>query len=351
MHFKAKNIQSHAFFRSMSLNDFSEGDFVGITGKDGYFEPGWIMDYHARGEKDLVPGLVWLNSGRYICLLNAYPQLLQSLSKIRTISSLPLRDEFGAVRVVLGRKRNSPSKVGPPACHGIEFMSEISTVAFNQRGDEVRPFFGALELSRKFNTLHSIISSVEKNSFMMKRLKNKELREISLRKLLKDPLKGRTEGIWMNPTISQASLKYFGIPKGYLNSGKKLVRDYNQLIFQVDGTDRARTLGMHKDRDENDKPVNTILGCVGGDGGKEVILWMSNKTAEDMPRWWRNEGMSRESFELAKAQCKTVPSIASQVRIFTLYPGFFVYMPKNTYHWVCPGETTSWTVMVTSSFY
>ena len=155
----------------------------------------------------------------------------------------------------------------------------------------------------------------------------------------------------MNPTVSQACLKHFGIPREYFRADRKLVSDYNQMIFQIDGSDKARTLGMHRDRDENDKPVNTILGCVSGDGGKDVILWKPNEGTEDMPRWWRNEGMSRESFELAKIQCYTVPEIASKVLVFTIDPGDFIFMPKNTYHWVCPSDHATWTVMVTSSTY
>ena len=103
--------------------------------------------------------------------------------------------------------------------------------------------------------------------------------------------------------------------------------------------------------DEADKPVNTLLGCVAGDGGKDVILWMNYESVEHMPRWWRNEGLSRESFELAKLQCGQVPEIRRQVAVITLNPGQFIFMPKNTYHWVCPSLGASWTVMVTSSFY
>ena len=335
----------------MSINDASEGDPVLIRDGGEICEPGFIMKYHARGECELITGVVWLDSGKYVSVMNLPSRSLSSLVKIAKASDIPKTESFKLLQAYMKHRKSSVAGLHNAKLAGLENHKHITPDLFRQRGERSVPFLGKLEIPKPFKSLHAVIAAVEANSFIMKRRKNEEIREVSFRKLLKGSQKGRSEGIWMNPTVSIACIKFFGIPKAYLGSGRKLVSHYNQLIFQVDGSDCARTLGMHKDRDEADKPVNTILGCVAGDGGKDVILWTDYKSAEAMPRWWRNEGMSRESFLLAKLQCKHVPSIKANTKVLTLEPGTFIFMPKNTYHWVCPSDNATWTVMVTSSFY
>ena len=333
----------------MILNEkFCEGDVVIIPGEKCPDQPGWIMKYHARGERELDMGLVWLTSGKYLALSIVPSKLRECMQRIESFKEVSRDASFDVVRAFLRRSHPNGKKIRAEISSEISFHAELSSDLFRR---PKQPFMGKLELARDYKSLHSVIKAVEENDFIMKRRKNDEILDICLRKFLKDSMKGRTEGVWMNPTVSQACLKHFGIPREYFRADRKLVSDYNQMIFQIDGSDKARTLGMHRDRDENDKPVNTILGCVSGDGGKDVILWKPNEGTEDMPRWWRNEGMSRESFELAKIQCYTVPEIASKVLVFTIDPGDFIFMPKNTYHWVCPSDHATWTVMVTSSTY
>ena len=336
----------HAF-SVMDINDEFDAEPVIIREGDDELEPGFIMKYHPRGECELISGLVWLESGRYVNLSNTSSRTKDSLIPIKKTSDIPNTESFKTIRAYMKhRGRVNPEKK-KTRTGVVKIHKDVRPELFRQK----EPFLGFLEIDKPFRTLHAVIAAVESNEFIMKRRKNDEVRETNLRKLLKGSQKGRNEGIWMNPAVSIACLKYFGIPRTYLGSGLKLVSNYNQLIFQVDGTDSARTLGMHKDRDDADKPVNTILGCVAGDGGKDVILWKNLTSAEAMPRWWRNEGMSRDSFLLAKIQCKLIPSVHEHTEVLTLNPGEFIYMPKNTYHWVCPSDAATWTVMVTSSFY
>lgn len=329
--------------------ELNEGTFVSIKSEDGTVEPGWIMRFHARGECELTIGLVWLSTGRFLDLRHAFRPLLQNLSPISSPKDIPSRTPSFKIVLSFMNRHEQESKRVRLTHRTIPVCEDLGTDHFSSRKRAV--FTGLLDRRQKLKTLHAVISAVEENNFIMCRRKNDELKGLCLRKFLKDAAKRKEEGVWMNPAVSQACLKFFGIPKQYFNSGRTLVPNYNQLIIQVDGTDSARTLGMHKDRDEADKPVNTFLGCVSGDGGKDVILWMNYESVEHMPRWWRNEGLSRESFELAKLQCGQVPEIKKQVAILTLNPGQFIFMPKNTYHWVCPSPDASWTVMVTSSFY
>jgi hypothetical protein len=337
----------------MIFDELNEGDFVIITSGEDGISPGWIMKYHARGEQDLTYGLVWIDSGRYFDLSNAQPHLLRSLTRICELQDIPKKQpSFNIMPLFMTRheraaKREKTVSSGSSVPH----VSELDESMFQLRGNNKTLFTGSLNLTRRYKTLHGIISDIESNGFILTRKKNAEVNSLRLRKFLKDAAKKREEGVWMNPAVSIACLKHFGIPKAYFKTGRKLVSDYNQLIIQVDGTDSARTLGMHKDRDSEDKPVNTILGCVAGDGGKDVILWLNSANVDEMPRWWRNEGMSRESFELAKLQCEQSKTIKKQTSVLTLNPGMYIFMPKNTYHWVCPSESATWTVMVTSSFY
>jgi hypothetical protein len=335
----------------MVINEAFDGEPVIIRERDEDQQPGLLTRFHGRGDCETSPALVWLESGRYAYLSSIPSRTLESLVRISNLSDLPNTESFKVLRTFFRRQRQNVAEKHGINLSGLKIHRHVKQEYFKQRGANVEPFVGLLEVNKPFKTLHAVIAAVEQNGFIMKRRKNDEVCEVYLRKLLKGSQKGRNEGIWMNPSVSIACLKHFGIPNAYLGSGHKLVSNYNQLIFQVDGTDSARTLGMHKDRDAADKPVNTILGCVAGDGGKDVILWTDMKSAEDMPRWWRNEGMSRESFLLAKIQCKLVGAIRKKTKVLTLEPGKFIYMPKNTYHWVCPSDKASWTVMVTSSFY
>jgi hypothetical protein len=329
---------------------WTEGDFVSLQSQDGACEPGFIMQYHARGECELVLGVVWLLSGKFMELRNPFMKTAcgQELIHISSGKTIPIDPAFDLVRVFF-RAHKQPEK-RRKTNNMLDFYDEITTECFTSRSISKFPFSGRLDTVTKFSTLHGVIKAVESNSFVMHRRKNDEVRELDLLRFLKDTAKGRSEGVWMNPSVSQACLKFFGVPKAYFRTGRKLVSHYNQLIIQVDGTDSARTLGMHKDRDENDKEVCTLLGCVAGDGGKDAILWTGD-TAECMPRWWRNEGMSRTAFEIAKLQCRRIAEIEKCVTLVTLNPGDFIYMPKGMWHWVCPSASASWTVMVTSSFY
>lgn len=333
----------------MILDDLNEGDFVVIREGDGGVEPGLVLQYHARGERELTKGIVWLSTGRFLDLRNSNRPFLQTLTLISAPRMIPPRNpSFKIVRSFMNRHEHEPKRMRSTLCD-VPIYDNLNSDQFSGKNRTI--FIGFLDRTSNLQTLHGVISAIEKNHFIMCRRKNDELKSLCLRKFLKDAAKRKAEGVWMNPAVSQACLKFFGIPKQYFNAGRKLVSNYNQLIIQVDGTDSARTLGMHKDRDEVDKPVNTLLGCVAGNGGKDVILWVNYESVEHMPRWWRNEGLSRESFELAKLQCGQVPEIRRQVAVITLNPGQFIFMPKNTYHWVCPSLGASWTVMVTSSFY
>lgn len=332
---------------------WEEGDFLVLESSDGNREPGFIMLYHARGECQLVLGIVWLLSGKYMELRNAFMKTAcgQEMKRIESAKLIPAGQDFDCVRLFMrSHKRAEKRSKSSSSASDLDYYQEIMAECFTSRAISTRPFRGSLELSKKFSTLHAVIKAVEMNAFVMHRRKNDEVRELDLMKFLKDTSKGRCEGVWMNPSVSQACLKFFGIPKAYFQTGRKLVSHYNQMILQVDGTDSARTLGMHKDRDETDKEVCTVLGCVAGDGGKDVILW-TGETGEVMPRWWRNEGMSRDSFLLAKLQCQQNEFIKDNVTVLTLEPGDFIYMPRGMWHWVCPSECATWTVMVTSSFY
>lgn len=325
-----------------------EGEIVVIEGPDGRTEVGLIIEYHARGECELGLGLVWVQSGNFKQLANEFTDKLSGFRISRGETHSFITDECIAriVRQYDGNDKRSAKRPKTGLTVALPYVTAPDVSSF--KGGH---FHSNLELPRKFLTLHSVISALEKNDFIMSRKINQEfLSEIQLRKFLKDALKGRSEGVWMNPSVSQACLKFFGIPRAYFSQDRKLVSGYNQMIIQVDGTDTARTLGMHKDRDAADKEVNTVLGCVGGEGGKDVILWRACALS-DMPRWWRNEGLGREAFRFALLQCRHIDVIRRSASVVTLEPGQFVFMPKGTWHWVCPTEGTRWTCMITSSFY
>ena len=107
-----------------------------------------------------------------------------------------------------------------------------------------------------------------------------------------DAKQGKQEGQWVNLVIKKNALSSFGLPQTFLASeGHKTypVPNYDQLILHCDGTDKARTLGMHRDVFPgcSDTPVSTILGCVGG-LGKEILIWRGEPSA--FPAWWSKEG-------------------------------------------------------------
>ena len=330
-------------------NAWEEGDHVRILSQNGIPEQGVIMKYHARGESELDLGLIWIASGQFVRINPSSTRVLGC--EIRRVEPERKSRSAKAQRKLRAKRGRPFEEPRIQAFVRLETRGSVTKDDFNLRPCDSVPFRGRLDATEKFRSLHAVITALESNGFIMQRKANAEvLATYNLRKYLKDASKGRTEGVWMNPTVSIAALKHFGIPKAYLNAGKQLVPSYNQVIFQVDGSDTARTLGMHKDRDANDKEVNTLLGCVASDGAKDIIVWRGS-LVDAMPRWWRNEGLSRQAFALALTQCEQVDSVRANVSVLSLKPGRFVFMPKGTWHWACPGEDTKWTAMITSSFY
>lgn len=331
---------------------WKEGDVVAIHTKQGISDFGFVFKFHRRGECDLGLGLGLLDSGRFIVLNSYWTKTVEGCSlSLIDLEHLPKKvpDE---VQFFLERHSKTIKKRGRPRLSHFSHYTSVSSEQFYKWGSsDKRPFLGDLDLPKSYGSLVLVLREIEEKEFIMKRRKNDEFLkgEKSLTETLSEVLRGKSEGFWMNPCVSLACIKFFGLPPAYFETGRKLVPEYNQLIFQVDGTDRARTLGMHRDRDSDDKEVNTILGCVAGDGsGKELIVWKSQKS---VPRWWRNEGLGREAFDLAKIQCVHSPEIRDCVEIVTLGPGNYIFMPKGTWHWACPSADSRWTVMVTSSFY
>lgn len=344
----------HSRVITLMSKAWSEGDVVALYSKGKINDYGFILKFHRRGECELDPGLALLSSGRFIPLTSYWAKTIEG-------SSLALfqADDVSAetpeeVRRFLNRNSRSIKKRGRPRLARIEEILSVTREHFYKWGScERGPFLGKLNLPRSFSSLKAFFGEIEHQSFIMKRRKNYEIlndNSTSITQALTNALKGESEGFWMNPCVSVACIKYLGVPAEYFRTGRSLVSEYNQLIIQVDGSDSARTLGMHKDRDSEDREVNTILGCVAGDGGKELIIW-KNSCAGDMPRWWRYEGLGREAFELAKIQCFHSPEIGKDADLVTLEPGDYIFMPKGTWHWACPSGETRWTVMVTSSFY
>ena len=164
----------------------------------------------------------------------------------------------------------------------------------------------------------------------------------------KDAFDGNQEGQWINLVIKEKGLSAFGVPKSFLTSEGHMkfpVPNYDQLILQCDGKDKARTLGMHRDvyPGSSATHVSTILGCVGG-LGKEMLVWRGHPNA--VPAWWRQEGLPCEIFDYVFKNTD-----ASLLQRIVIKPGQFVFMPRGLWHWVRPIPGAQWTVMVTSSFH
>ena len=164
----------------------------------------------------------------------------------------------------------------------------------------------------------------------------------------KDALCGEEEGQWINLVVKHKTLSAFGLPKSFLVSEghkKYPVPNYDQLILQCDGKDKARTLGMHRDvyPGSSATHVSTILGCVGG-LGKEMLIWRGDDTC--VPAWWRQEGLPCEIFDYVYKNTDS-----SLLQRIVIKPGQFVFMPRGLWHWVRPIPGAKWTVMVTSSFH
>ena len=309
---------------------FREGDFIYVHSELHGVEKAMVTQFHRRGESELLLGVVHVQSG-----------VLVSMKQTRIHASTKSLDksEFGAKHVA--RRYFEPAGLDE-----MTFFKHVDESLFLARGKQKVPFIGKLETKSPSSSLFGIARFLVANDYIMHRRKNADLADVDLVHLLRDALKHRADGIWMNPLVSLAAIKSFGLPAAYFKTGRRLVPEYNQSIIHVDGSDSARTLGMHKDRDSSDADVNTILGCVAGHGGigKEVIVWRP-KTLDRMPKWWRNEGLGREAFALAKSQC------TPDVYFHHIKPGQFLFMPKGVWHWVCPHSDAEWTVMVTSSFY
>ena len=160
--------------------------------------------------------------------------------------------------------------------------------------------------------------------------------------------KREDEGQWLNLCVKRRALRKFGVPQSFLSSSgysQYPVPSYDQLIFQCDGTDKARTLGMHRDLfpGYSHEFVATLLGCVAGHG-KEVLIWKGGD--ESVPLWWRQEGLPAEPFDYVYS--RTGPELVQRVLV---KKGHFVFMPKGVWHWVRPLPQAQWTVMVTASFH
>ena len=156
------------------------------------------------------------------------------------------------------------------------------------------------------------------------------------------------EGMWMNLCLRKSVLSSLGVPQTFLKCDgywKYPVPNYDQLILQCDGIDKARTLGMHRDVFPgcSAAPVSTLLGCVGGKG-KEILIWRGPQAM--LPLWWTQEGLPCELFDFVYS--RTSSDFVQRVLI---KEGQFVFMPKGLWHWVRPLPKTEWTAMVTCSFH
>jgi hypothetical protein len=345
-----------------------DGDIVYLKTPDELLEPALVFRYHARGECELVKGIAHVSSGSFMEIRNwncniAWGKELVSKPALKARYDPSTRWVHKLYKAGLHANRLSPFKTGME----LEYLKNPSESSFLKAK---KPFLGRFDLSQSLrkSTATSIAKLLRRKQFIVDRyVKNRDFKmEVpDLTKFIREALLKKSEGLWVNPIVSKAALKHFGIPKRFLTASvNRSVPEYNQIIFQVDGTDSARTLGMHKDRDGKDKQVATILGCIAAPfsrqqpgrigqnspSGKEVIIWC-NELVSDMPRWWKNEGLSRSSFLFAKYQCLNVDSIRRNVAILTLRVGDYIFMPKGYWHWVCPSDDADWTVMITSSIY
>lgn len=322
---------------------FTEGEIVHINVPDTNGpELGLIVQFHRRGETELITGVVHVNSGNLLTLKNVSGHAkLSDTSKVLFLGVDVTRNSLTKSNLLrIDQLTNVP------------FFKKLSEDLFVARGKQKTPFIGKLIKTRGRSLVCLAGVLVRKNYLLQGSIKNKEIHKVGLVNLIKDALSARSDGIWMNPLLSMAGVKALGLPRAYFGTGRRLVKEYNQCIIHVDGTDEARTLGMHKDCDASDLNVNTILGCVASEKGigKEILVWCPPKV-EDMPKWWRTEGLGKDAFEFAKRQCLQNAHLSKCVLFHTLKPGQFIFMPKGLWHWVAPAQSEKWTLMVTSSFY
>ncbi len=320
--------------------NFVEGELVSLVPTNkavSETSTGFCVCYHPRGENESSCAVALVECGTYKTI---------PCNSCNSIVGFHIQKLTGSVHASKFRKFLSSHKqvLVPKA-----FMrADVTPQTFR---DAAMPFVGVTTTRRNYRSLRAVLKDISDGGMILKRKKNAEIPDIDdLDRLIHAAMRKKAEGQWMNPVISTCSLKYFGIPDEFFRLGKKMVPNYNQCIMQVDGTDSARTLGMHQDRDHEDKPVNTILACVAAANktcGKDVIVWTETSLGR-MPTWWRLEGLSRESFEFAKYLSfeHKLP-----VKIVPLRPGEYIYMPKRTWHWACPTRDTTWSVMITSSTY
>jgi len=338
-------------------NQVQDGHLVYLRDDKGWLEPALVFEYHARGESELVKGIAQLSTGAFMELRSRNTKAAWRKDVILKPDKNSKYDpEYKWARGIGFDGLHTSHLVPCITSIQLERIKTPTTETFLQTKN---PFLGKLEANTKDypSTLTATTKLLKRKQFIIDRsIKNKEFSaEIpDLTKYIQSAMLKKSEGVWVNPIVSKAALKHFGIPKSFLDASvNRGVPEYNQCIIQVDGTDTARTLGMHKDRDGSDCQVNTILGCIGASskgGGKEVIIWCIDSLA-DMPRWWRTEGLSRQSFLLAKHQCKHIKKIRDSAALLTLQVGDYIFMPKGFWHWVCPSHNTDWTVMITSSIY
>jgi len=156
------------------------------------------------------------------------------------------------------------------------------------------------------------------------------------------------EGMWVNLCLKPKALESLGIPAAFLRGEGYAtcpVPTYDQLILHCDGTDQARTLGMHRDVFPGCSiaPVATLLGCFAGEG-KEMLIWRGHPDA--LPIWWKQEGLPCELFDFVYS--RTGSDLVQRV---VLKRGQFIFMPRGLWHWVRPLPGAKWTAMVTGSFH
>jgi hypothetical protein len=321
-----------------------EGDFITLiptTASKANPTQAYVFRYHPRGQIDCQWALANSETGSFKTIGVDSSQKLHGL---RAEKYIPVKN--GKTHADKFKKHSQSSPLLDRS--NIVHVSSLSAGLFKTARE---PFTGKIPMSRKKRTLSAIIREISDRDFIAATKKNTEIpRGAELLKLVLSAQRGHGEGQWMNPVITYAALRFYGVPQAFFDFKKKLVPNYNQCIIQVDGVDAARTLGMHQDRDHDNKPVSTFLACIGANTpscGKEILVWTESSLSV-MPTWWRLEGLSRESFEFAKYICRASKLPCTLV---TLLPGQFIYMPKSTWHWACPTRDTKWSVMITCSTY
>ena len=321
---------------------FNEGDIVLVKSPDGEAEPGFIFTFNRRGCAHVYKAVGFLKSGRFKSLPEGNRNKVAGFT-LHLIEADPF----------IYLKRVSYPKQGFGEA-GFRWIPVYTAETFTRAR---HPFLG--KLTKRKDQLPMSLTAVTKyllrHNLLSPTQLNRRENEFDLTKItqfVKAANDRRSDGIWMNPIVTRKALGMLGIPNEFLRCGRKSVTNYDQCIIHVDGTDSARTLGMHQDRDQKDRKVATILGCIGAPKGcgKDMIVWKGT-SSEGIPHWWRNEGLSRECFELAKRQCLEVEQIRQNTTVITIHVGEFIFMPKGLWHWACPSDGANWSAMITSSIY